>query len=117
MARPRPFRRDARRRARSIRVRMYRVGFGDCFLVSFLGRPTKHVLVDCGVHKRGDIGKLEAVVENIATETKGKLALVVATHAHEDHISGFGKYAERFHAMKVEQVWMPWCENPEDKVA
>ena len=47
---------------KSIRIRMYRVGFGDCFLLSIptaKGQSTdrqQHILVDCGVHSRGDIG-------------------------------------------------------------
>ena len=46
-----------------IRIRMYRVGFGDCFLVSFpVQNAYEHVLVDCGVHARGDIGDRESVV-------------------------------------------------------
>ena len=47
----------------TIRIRMYRVGFGDCFLLSF---PTNsghaHILVDCGVHFKADIGTIEAAV-------------------------------------------------------
>jgi hypothetical protein len=51
----------------SIRVRMYRVGLGDCFLVTFPARNgPAHVLVDCGVHARGDIGTLGQIVQNIA---------------------------------------------------
>jgi beta-lactamase superfamily II metal-dependent hydrolase len=102
-----------------IRIRMYRVGFGDCFLVSFpLAGDYKHVLVDCGVHTRGDIGTMDRVVADIEKATSGKLALVVATHAHQDHISGFGKGKEVFNRFyEVEQVWMPWTENPDDDQA
>ncbi len=96
-----------------VRVRMYRVGFGDCFLLSLktAGGP-RHILVDCGVHTRGDVKTLAAVVENIAVETEGKLALVVMTHRHQDHISGFGRYAEQFAKLEVGEVWMPWVEDP-----
>jgi glyoxylase-like metal-dependent hydrolase (beta-lactamase superfamily II) len=72
-----------------IRIRMYRVGFGDCFLVTFPGRRPAHVLVDCGVHVAGDINTLKLAVDDIAEVTGGKLALLVATHAHEDHIAGY----------------------------
>ncbi len=99
----------------AIRIRMYRVGFGDCFLLSI---PTdadmEHILIDCGVHSRGNIGTLEAVVKNIGDETMGKLALVVATHAHADHISGFGTYQQLFRQFQVREVWLPWTENPQD---
>ena len=99
----------------AIRVRMYRVGFGDCFLVSLpVGGRMEHILVDCGVHSRGDIGTLEAAVKNVADETRGKLALVIATHAHQDHISGFSAHEAVFRQFQVREVWMPWTENPKD---
>ena len=39
--------------APEINIRMYRVGFGDCFLVTLAGKY--HILVDCGVHNKGNI--------------------------------------------------------------
>ncbi len=98
-------------------MRMYRVGFGDCFLITFRDGQSRHILVDCGVHSRGDIGKLGDVVQDVAQETKGKIALLIATHAHEDHISGFGRFGDLFRQMTVADVWLPWCENPADRVA
>ena len=47
-----------------IRVRMYRVGFGDFFLLTFLddAQQPQHVIIDCGVFKgtsqTGDIGSI-----------------------------------------------------------
>src|SRR5438045_2440733 len=88
-----------------IRVRMYRVGFGDCFLLTL---PTaagpRHVLVDCGVHSRGNIDMLGPAVENIAQVTDGKLAIVILTHAHQDHLAGFGKFDARFRTFEVGEV-------------
>ena len=96
----------------AIRVRMYRVGFGDCFLLTLPAQPdARHVLVDCGVHARGDVGTIQQVVENIAAETGNKLAVVIATHAHQDHISGFGKFAAQFRKFAIGEVWMPWIED------
>jgi beta-lactamase superfamily II metal-dependent hydrolase len=101
-----------------IRIRMYRVGFGDCFLVSFpVAAGMQHVLVDCGVHNQGDIGTMRQAVANVAAECGGELALVIATHAHQDHISGFGTFADEFKALRVREVWMPWSEDPADKDA
>jgi len=96
---------------------MYRVGFGDCFLVTLPGKKPAHVLVDCGVHVAGDIKTLELAVQNIAEETGGKLALLIATHAHEDHIAGYGKHADVFRNFKIGEVWLPWSENLKDKLA
>ena len=97
-----------------IRIRMYRIGFGDCFLLSLPaenGRSAgrcSHILIDCGVHPQGDIGTMEKVVENITQETNTRLDIIIATHAHKDHISGFGKLADIFAKFKVGEVWLPW---------
>jgi beta-lactamase superfamily II metal-dependent hydrolase len=102
-----------------IRIRMYRVGFGDCFLLTLPepGGAPRHVLIDCGVHHRGDIKTLESVVKNIAEETGKQLAIVIATHAHRDHVHGFGRFAEVFRTFLIGEVWMPWTENPSDQEA
>ena len=102
----------------AVRVRMYRVGFGDCFLVSFpVGDAARHVLFDCGVHPSGDIGTMSAVLDNVEAETEGRLAAVVATHEHADHVSGYGAFASRFARFEIDEIWMPWAMDPEDPVA
>jgi beta-lactamase superfamily II metal-dependent hydrolase len=94
---------------------MYRIGFGDCFLLSLpAGGSLAHVLIDCGVHSRGDIGTMQQIVDDIAQQTDKRLALVVATHRHQDHISGFGRYEREFKQFKVGEVWLPWTEDPKD---
>lgn len=98
-----------------VRVRMYRVGMGDCFLVTFPGK--KHMLVDCGVHSQSKFKGLSEAVAAIEKETGGKLDVVVATHAHADHISGFGTEEETFQRFEVGEVWLPWLENLSDPVA
>lgn len=111
----------APRRGREIRIRMYRVGFGDCFLVSLPPHapdgPPAHLLFDCGVHSRGDIGTLGRVVDDIARETGGRLAVLVATHAHQDHIAGYDRFADRFAELEIGEVWLPWTWNPRDPAA
>ena len=98
---------------KSIRVRMYRVGFGDCFLLSIPNAVQNtdtqfHILVDCGVFSGGDIGTIEEVVSNIAEATDKKLAVIIASHAHQDHISGFGKFGDVFTGFEVGEIWLPW---------
>ena len=110
---------------RKIRIRMYRIGFGDCFLLSLPsenGKSTElyshHILIDCGVHAQGDIGTMEKAVDNIAEVTDRRLEIIIATHAHRDHISGFGKFGNVFSNFKVGEVWLPWTwdENNEKAV-
>lgn len=99
-----------------IRIRMYRTGFGDCFLVSFgPAASARHMLIDFGAHMHGEIGTMDAIMDNIELETKRKLEVVVATHAHRDHISGFGKFADRFRRFAVGEVWLPWTDNTDDR--
>lgn len=103
--------------SKKIRVRMYRVGFGDCFLLTVPSEAgAQHILVDCGVHRRGEIGKIRDAVENIAEVSGRKLALVIATHAHQDHISGFATCEDIFLKLDIGEVWLPWTENPKDTI-
>jgi beta-lactamase superfamily II metal-dependent hydrolase len=102
----------------NIRVRMYRVGFGDCFLVSLpMDGGSAHILVDCGVHSQGDLGMIPEIVDNVASECGNHLALIIASHAHQDHISGFAKCEDKFKKLNVDEVWLPWTEDPKDSLA
>jgi hypothetical protein len=100
-----------------IRVRMYRVGFGDFFLVSFLtdAADPVHIIIDCGVFKgtsqTGDLGSIDAAVADMAQTTKGKVALIVVTHRHADHIAGFARCAATFKALTVQAIWMSIWES------
>jgi len=99
----------------AIRIRMYRPGFGDCFLLTFgSGKKQGQVLIDFGAHMHGEIGTMDKIMDNIEKETKKKLDLLIATHAHRDHISGFGKFAARFSKFAINEVWLPWTDNPQD---
>jgi len=106
-----------------IRVRMYRVGFGDFFLLSLLDAPDgpQHILIDCGVTPgtthNGDIGTIKDAVADMAKETENHLALIIVTHRHMDHIIGFSRCAEIFSKMKVDAIWMPYWESEYDQQA
>lgn len=100
-----------------LRVRMFRIGFGDFFLVKV---PTaagdKHILIDCGVHAK-DLGTMPDAVSQMAQACNSQLALIIVTHRHADHISGFGTCKDIFRKITVERVWMSWFENPDNKNA
>jgi beta-lactamase superfamily II metal-dependent hydrolase len=108
---------------KNIRIRMYRVGFGDCFLLSIPNHDSQnsdtynHILIDCGVHSQGDIGTMQKVVDNISEVTNKKLVAIIATHAHQDHISGFGKFADMFTKFSIDEIWLPWTWDEMNEVA
>jgi beta-lactamase superfamily II metal-dependent hydrolase len=101
-------------------VRMYNVGFGDAFVVTVRrdGR-TWRMLVDCGVHSQGQTRSIREVVRAIIADLKAedpqevaRLDVVVATHHHADHISGFA--LEEWEEVEVGEVWVPFVEDPDD---
>src|SRR5258708_15163750 len=58
-----------------IRVRMYRVGFGDFFLVTVPGNDgPAHILIDCGVHA-ANIGSINECIQDLKKTTTNRFAL------------------------------------------
>ena len=135
----------------SLTLRTYQVGFGDCFLLTFhYPSPTgdRHILIDFGSTRAPNklLAKLpaalpkqlkkqfpglktpvsaskhmELVAEDIAVQSGGKLHVVVATHRHKDHISGFATNTEGtasgniIRRLKPDLVVLPWTEHPKAK--
>ena len=101
-----------------VRIRMYRQGIGDSFLLSFRqGASTAHLLIDCGVLVGTPNGKQWAqdIAADVRAETGGKLGAIVGTHPHWDHLSGFSDAQTTFAAMSgIGEIWMAWTEDPKD---
>ena len=108
--------------AGAVRVRMYRQGLGDCFLLAF-PRPEGgefFVLIDCGVilGTPGGADLMKEVVADIVEETGGALDVLVATHEHWDHVSGFVQAREEFARFRtIGEIWLAWTENPRNETA
>ena len=103
-------------KAAELRIRMYRVGFGDFFLVTIPSKNgPQHILIDCGVTRgktgKGDIATIKTAVRHMAEETKSKLALIIVTHRHQDHIIGFSRCATEFAKFNVNAIWLPYWET------
>jgi hypothetical protein len=104
----------------SVSIRMYAHGFGDCFLLTFLSKskPVYRMLIDCGM-LTGDSDRLRQVIDHIKKECGGKLNLVVQTHEHKDHISGFNLRDKKkqllWDDIEVERVWLAWTEDTGSK--
>jgi beta-lactamase superfamily II metal-dependent hydrolase len=93
-------------RTSGVRVRMYRVGFGDFFLLTVPGRSgPAHILIDCGVHA-ANIASIGDCIQDLEKETGGNLALVILTHYHADHMSGFASSYDDFTTFTVGAVWI-----------
>jgi hypothetical protein len=106
---------------------MYRQGLGDCFLLTFMqnGKDDLNMLIDCGLLQATTNGKeiMQKVAENIEAtlkvektiggEKKKWLDVVVLTHEHADHISGFSKEQaqEIFDRMHFGEVWAGWMDD------
>jgi hypothetical protein len=106
-----------------VRVRMYRHGLGDCFLLTFprAGRDPFQVLIDCGALSRS-AAQMQALAANVEVATKradgtSRLDLLVATHEHRDHLSGFNQARDVFERIEIGAVWMGWTEKPGDPQA
>lgn len=107
--------------ARKVHVRMYCQGLGDCFLLRFdsaKGKPFT-VLIDCGIYKASpDAGRImNEIVDDVVETTDGHLDILVSTHEHWDHISGFSQALKQFRGMSISEVWQAWTEDPKDPLA
>ena len=103
-----------------VAVRMYDVGFGDCFLLKLdTKKGLRKVLFDCGTIKKNSL-EMSQVVRMIADDTREddgvpRIDVIVATHRHLDHVSGFAQ--KQWADFEVKEVWMPWTEDPSDPEA
>ncbi|MFE4461944.1 hypothetical protein ACFROC_31725, partial [Nocardia tengchongensis] len=96
------------------------MGFGDAFTVTVQRGPeTWRMLVDCGVHSQGRARPIQESVRAIiadlteaAPDHRPHLDVVVATHHHADHITGFA--CEEWEQVLVDEVWVPFVEDPND---
>jgi hypothetical protein len=64
------------------------------------------------------VERLRKVAAAIADDLQGApIDVVVATHQHNDHVSGFVHCEQAFRNMGVGQVWLSWLDDPKDKTA
>jgi hypothetical protein len=108
-----------------VRVRMYRHGLGDCFLITFPreGKDSFQVPIDCGALGR-NAQFMRGIVEHIRDTVlsdqagaagKARLDVVVGTHEHKDHLSGFNQARPLFNEeFDFGSVWLSWTENLSD---
>jgi metallo-beta-lactamase superfamily protein len=106
-----------------VKIRMYRQGLGDCFLLAFPGAAERpfYMLIDCGVlmGTEGAADKMRRVAESLRDSTGGRIDVLVATHQHWDHLSGFDPAQARdvFDQIEIGEVWVAWTEDPDNELA
>lgn len=110
-------------RPKSLRINTYNVGFGDCFMLTFkYATRERHILIDYGC-QRLPVNKkpnhMVKVARQISNDCNGKLDVIVATHRHQDHISGFRTNSSKtapgdiIATLKPDFVVQPWTEHPQ----
>jgi hypothetical protein len=105
----------------AVTVRMFCQGLGDCFLITApqSGARPYSILIDCGVAMgtpQADV-IMPRVVQEIATLTGGVVDLLVVTHQHWDHVSGFLQATSALKTIEFKHLWMAWTEDPRDDLA
>ncbi|MGR7995079.1 hypothetical protein [Xanthobacter sp. ZOL 2024] len=109
----------------------YQVGFGDCFLLryDYDDGQRRHMLFDFGTtglpeetasSQMLDIAR--DIAEKCTEDGADGLDVVVATHRHADHISGFATRADGkgsgdiIAALRPKAVVQPWTEVPDARL-
>lgn len=101
------------------KVKMYRMGTGDFFLLTFMdeqGKNPYYFMIDCGVKQiSGD--DIKKYVRDLHDSTKGNIDALLITHEHSDHVLGFQRAEEMFrNEFKINELWLPWTEKEEDQL-
>lgn len=103
-------------------IRMYTHGLGDCLLLRFAKADgtSFNVLIDCGIISvAGDAAAtMTRVATDIAQACGGRLDVVVMTHEHWDHASGFSAQQAQsiFDGIDIGEVWYAWTEDPQNEL-
>lgn len=103
-------------------VRHYCQGIGDSHLLTF-PRPNGtafRMLIDCGLHPivKGGTEIVAAIANDIKLALgTNPIDVLVITHEHMDHVSGFLTANEVFKGIEFKELWMPWTEKPGDPLA
>jgi hypothetical protein len=89
------------------------LNLGDCFLLKFKdGRKECYMLIDFGSYFSGNEEREIEIAESIRDTVKKKPLIIVLTHQHKDHLSGFIAAAPIFKTMNIDEVWFSYLDDP-----
>lgn len=102
-----------------VNIKMFQVGeLGDCFLLKFKENDAESaVLIDCGSFRNSgkSVERLTTIAKFIKTDLDGKsLNVVLGTHQHNDHLSGYTHAVDTFKEIGMDNVWLSWLDDPKD---
>ncbi len=118
---------------KKLSIRVYNVGLGDCIYI-YVPHPDPakagknhacHILIDCGTASPGkDITKnaLSNLKGLLPVDAAGKslLNLLIISHAHDDHYSGFDPLGGKnpwYADFAVDRLWMSKLMDPNNPYA
>ena len=101
-------------------VRMYTMGTGDCFVLSFKNdndaKAKFQLMIDCGVQNISGVN-MKPFADDIIDHTEGEVDALLITHEHQDHVLGFQRAENLFvNNFKIKELWLPWTENESDEL-
>lgn len=104
-----------------VKIRMYRQGFGDCFLLAFGGTDggQQYVMIDMGVVNAaaGKPELMNKIAKSIREATNDHIDVLVVTHEHYDHVCGFKFANAELSKITFDVVWLAWTQDPKDELA
>lgn len=111
-------------------VRVYNVGFGECIYVRVPDRfidphsgqeeQYRHILIDCGSKDmQGLRDPLSAALRNVydMLGKRRRLDLLLLTHDHADHYSGFDPRLDFLWDIDVDRIWLSPAMKPDNPQA
>src|SRR4051794_13614485 len=95
-------------------VRMYnQLNLGDCFLLKFSAEGTDaFLLIDFGSYEQTDGEREREIAADIKETIGDKPLIILLTHQHQDHLSGFISAKEILNGLKVGECWLSFLDDP-----
>jgi hypothetical protein len=98
----------------SATVRMYnQLNLGDCFLLHFTAKDhSAYLLVDFGSYQNTDGEREREIAASLKDTVGANPLIIVLTHQHQDHLSGFISAEKILKQLKVSECWLSYLDDP-----